>query len=209
MTTTKKKRRKKSVKKLKYSNKKLNFVHVATLAGVILILLVIILAARGCWGISHRTPEGLVESYIKAAVEGKDKKMQECYGADKISDEAKTEISSTVKYFQAHGAKDVNIDSCEAISESKNYTYVYIRYNLVLQNDQEYPCISTYLVKVQDKKYYLYSPAEISDEISQQAAADYQKFMTTKTYTDYTKAYEVFLKKNPGYEDKIAGKLNG
>ena len=24
-----------------------------------------------------------------------------------------------------------------------------------------------------------------------------------------TKAYEVFLKKNPGYEDKIAGKLNG
>ena len=58
MTTTKKKRRKKSVKKLKYSNKKLNFVHVATLAGVILILLVIILAARGCGGISHRTPEG-------------------------------------------------------------------------------------------------------------------------------------------------------
>lgn len=209
MTTTKKKRRKKSVKKLKYSNKKLNFVHIATLAGIILILLVIVLAARGCGKISHRTPEGVVESYIKVAVEGKDKKMQECYGADKISDEAKTEISSTVKYFQAHGAKDVNIDSCEAISESKNYTYVYIRYNLVLQNDQEYPCISTYLVKVQDKKYYLYSPAEISDEISQQAAADYQKFMTTKTYTDYTKAYEVFLKKNPGYEDKIASKLNG
>lgn len=209
MTTTKKKRRKKSVKKLKYSNKNLNFIHVATLAGIILILLVIILAVRGCGGTSHRTPEGLMEGYIKAAVAGKDKKMQECYGTDKISDEAKTEISSTVKYFRAHGAKDVNIDSCDAISESKNYTYVYIRYNLVLQNDQEYPCISTYLVKVQDKKYYLYSPAEISDEISQQAAADYQKFMTTKTYTDYTKAYEVFLKKNPGYEDKIASKLNG
>ena len=203
-TTTKKKRRKKPVKKLKYSNKKLNFVHIVTLAGIILILLVIILAARSCGGISHRNPKGVVEGYIKAAVAGKDKKMQECYGTDKISDEAKTEISSTVKYFQAHGAKDVN-----AISESKNYTYVYIRYNLVLQNDQEYPCISTYLVKVQDKKYYLYSPAEISDEISQQAAADYQKFMTTKTYTDYTKAYEVFLKKNPGYEDKIASKLNG
>ena len=48
MTTTKKKRRKKSVKKLKYSNKNLNFIHVATLAGIILILLVIILAVRGC-----------------------------------------------------------------------------------------------------------------------------------------------------------------
>ena len=57
MTTTKKKRRKKSVKKLKYSNKKLNFVHVATLAGVILILLVIILAARGC-GDQPQNPGG-------------------------------------------------------------------------------------------------------------------------------------------------------
>lgn len=208
-TTTKKKRRKKSVKKLRYSNKNLNFVHIVTLAGIILILLVIILAARGCGGISHRSPEGVVKGYIKAAVAGKDKKMQGCYSADKVSDEAKTEISSTIKYFQAHEAKDVNIESCETISESKNYSYVYIRYNLVLQNDQEYPCISTYLVKVQDKKYYLYSPSDISDKISKQAAADYQKFMTTKIYTDYTKAYEVFLKKNPGYEDKIASKLNG
>ena len=126
MATTKKKRRKKSVKKLKYSNKNLNFVHIVTLAGIILILLVIILAARGCGGISHRTPEGVVEGYIKAAVAGKDKKMQECYSANKVSDEAKTEISSTIKYFQAHGAKDVNIQSCDAISENKNYSYVYI-----------------------------------------------------------------------------------
>ena len=103
MTTTKKKRRKKSVKKLKYSNKKLNFVHIATLAGIILILLVIVLAARGCGKISHRTPEGVVEGYIKAAAAGKNKKMQSCYSADKLSDEAKTEISSTIKYFQAHG----------------------------------------------------------------------------------------------------------
>ena len=157
MTTTKKKRRKKSVKKLKYSNKKLNFVHIATLAGIILILLVIVLAARGCGKISHRTPEGVVEGYIKAAAAGKNKKMQGCYSADKLSDEAKTEISSTIKYFQAHGVKDVNIDSCGSISENKNYSYVYIRYNLVLENEQEYPCISTYLVKVQDKKYYLYA----------------------------------------------------
>ena len=75
-TTTKKKRRKKPVKKLKYSNKKLNFVHIVTLAGIILILLVIILAARSCGGISHRNPKGVVEGYIKAAVAGKDKKMQ-------------------------------------------------------------------------------------------------------------------------------------
>lgn len=150
MTTTKKTQKKKSVKKLKYSNKKLNFVHIATLAGIILILLVIVLAAR----LRKDQPQnsgGVVEGYIKAAAAGKNKKMQSCYSADKLSDEAKTEISSTIKYFQAHGVKDVNIDSCGSISENKNYSYVYIRYNLVLENEQEYPCISTYLVKVQDK----------------------------------------------------------
>ena len=63
-----------------------------------MILLVIVLAARGCGKISHRTPEGVVEGYIKAAAAGKNKKMQGCYSADKLSDEAKTEISSTIKY---------------------------------------------------------------------------------------------------------------
>ena len=92
-----------------------------------------------------------MEGYIKAAAAGKNKKMQSCYSADKLSDEAKTEISSTIKYFQAHGVKDVNIDSCGSISENKNYSYVYIRYNLVLENEQEYPCISTYLVRSRTK----------------------------------------------------------
>lgn len=32
-------------------------------------------------------------------------------------------------------------------------------------------------------------------------------FMNTDVYKDYTKAYEVFIKKNPGYEDKISSKL--
>ena len=86
-----------------------------------------------------------MEGYIKAAVAaGKNKKMQSCYSADKLSDEAKTEIPHD-KYFQAHGVKDVNIDSCGSISENKNYSYVYIRYNLVLENEQEYPCIG-YLI---------------------------------------------------------------
>ena len=43
-----------------------------------------------------------MKGYIKAAVAGKDKKMQECYSADKVSDEANTEIYSTIKYFEAH-----------------------------------------------------------------------------------------------------------
>ena len=118
MTTTKKKRRKKSVKKLKYSNKKLNFVHIATLAGIILILLVIVLAARGC-GRSATELRGGCGRLHQSGSSRQDKKMQSCYSADKLSDEAKTEISSTIKYFQAHGVKDVNIDSCGSISETK------------------------------------------------------------------------------------------
>lgn len=41
-----------------------------------------------------------------------------------------------------------------------------------------------------------------------QAADDYAKFMTADSYKTYTKAYNVFIKKNPGYEEKIANKLD-
>ena len=37
---------------------------------------------------------------------------------------------------------------------------------------------------------------------------DYAKFMTADSYKTYTKAYNVFIKKNPGYEEKIANKLD-
>ena len=43
--------------------------------------------------------------------------------------------------------------------------------------------------------------------MSQAAADEYAKFMTTDTYKGYTVAYDTFIKKNPGYEEKIAGKL--
>ena len=39
-------------------------------------------------------------------------------------------------------------------------------------------------------------------------ADDYAKFMTADSYKTYTKAYNVFIKKNPGYEEKIANKLD-
>ena len=41
-----------------------------------------------------------------------------------------------------------------------------------------------------------------------QAATDYADFMTKDVYKDYAKAYEKFIKKNPGYEDKISGKIS-
>ena len=49
---------------------------------------------------------------------------------------------------------------------------------------------------------------ETEEEMSSAAAEAYAKFMETDLYKDYAKEYDTFIRKNPGYEDKIAGKLN-
>ena len=51
------------------------------------------------------------------------------------------------------------------------------------------------------------TPSEITDDLSKQAATKYADFMNTQAYKDYTTAYDKFIKKNPGYEEKIAAKL--
>ena len=90
---------------------------------------------------------------------------------------------------------------------SPGTAYVYITYNLVLEDDQEYPCVGTYMVGKQDKTYYIMAPSQITDDMRTQAATEYAKFMKTDSYKTYTKAYETFIKKNPGYEDKISEKI--
>ena len=62
------------------------------------------------------------------------------------------------------------------------------------------------MTEKKDGKYYVMSPSEITDDLRNQAADDYAKFMTADSYKTYTKAYNVFIKKNPGYEEKIANK---
>lgn len=166
------------------------------------------LGMTGC-GVSHKTPEGLTESLIESYVDGKEKKVKDCYGQKKDTEKTlQAEIDATIRYFEAHNAKELEIQDCDILSENKNYAYVYITYNLVLENEQAYPCIGTYMVGKEDKDYYILPASKITDEMHTQAAADYAKFMTTDTYKNYSKAYDTFMKRNPGYEDKIAGKLN-
>ena len=63
--------------------------------------------------------------------------------------------------------------------------------------------------KKEDGKYYVLYTIPRSQMICEnQAADDYAKFMTADSYKTYTKAYNVFIKKNPGYEEKIANKLD-
>ena len=174
------------------------------------VAMMVVMAMSGC-GVNHKSPEGVVEALIKNYVNGSEKKVKKCYtqnDSKNTNELLQSEIDATLKYFEVHKPAKVKIEDCDKISENGNYTYVYIRYNLVLENEQEYPCIGTYMVEKKDKKYYVMPPSDITDELRDQAATDYAKFMTTDTYKSYTKAYNVFMKKNPGYEEKIANKLN-
>lgn len=175
---------------------------------VLVVLLLVIFGLKGC-GVSHKSPEGVVKSLIKSYADGNENRIKDCYGAKKDTEKAlQQEIDATIKYFKAHNTKKVEIQECDVLSESEKYTYVYVNYGLVLENEQVYPCISTYMTNKQDGKYYVLPPSKVTDDMRQQAAGDYAKFMTTNTYKNYVKEYETFIKKNPGYEDKIAGKLS-
>lgn len=161
----------------------------------------------GC-GVSHKSPKGVTESLIESYAAGKEKKVRDCYGEKEDTEKSlQAEIDAAIKYYEAHKAKKVEIKECGTLSENKDYTYVYITYDLVLENEQAYPCIGTYMVGKQEKDYYILPPSKITEEMSAQAAADYAKFMTSDSYKTYAKNYDTFIKKNPGYEEKIAGKL--
>jgi hypothetical protein len=187
--------------------KQVNFQMILMIIMVLLVLCLLVVGIKSC-GSSHKTPEGVVKTLIEAYGKGKQKKIRDCYGAKKnTSEELQTEIDATIQYFQVHNPKKVVVEDCGVLSENTNYTYVYVRYNLVLEDEQEYPCISTYMTHKIDGKYYVIPPAEVTTEMSKQAATDYAKFMTENIYKSYTTAYDTFTKRNPGYEDKIAGKL--
>ena len=177
-------------------------------AVVLIVFLALIFGLRSC-GVSHKSPEGVARSLIKAYANGNQKKIKDCYGAKKDTEESlQKEIDATIRYFDAHNLKDVEIKECDVLSENDKYTYVYVTYDMQLENSQSYPCINTYMTDKEDGKYYILSSSKVTDDMRKQAASDYAKFMTTNTYKNYVKEYETLTKKNPGYEDKIAGKLS-
>lgn len=180
---------------------------VAGAAAVLVLLFVIIFAAKGC-GISHKTPERVVKALIESYTEGKERKVKKCYGVSKADENLQQEIDASIKYFEAFEAEETEVIQCDKIYQDGKNTYVYVTYEMVLKDGQHYPCISTYMTqKKDDDKYYVMAPSEITDELSKQAAEKYADFMETQAYKDYTTAYDKFITKNPGYEEKIAAKL--
>lgn len=174
-------------------------------AGVMLLLT---LCMAGCGGVSHKSPEGVAEDLIQSYVDGNEDQVKVCYDqSDNTEESLQSEISATIQYYQAHNAKKVSIQNCDVLFKDGDYTYVYISYHLILQDDQEYPCIGTYMIGKKNKQYYILAPSQITDDMRTQAAEAYAEFMQTDIYKTYTKEYDTFIKKNPGYEQKISESL--
>ena len=177
------------------------------LAVIIAFVLILVLGFKGC-GVSHKTPEGVVRSMMRAYGSGSQKKVKDCYNARKnTSEELQKEIDAVLAYFKAHRMSKLEIQNCDVMSTYNNYSFVYITYHLVLDDGQEYPCLSMYVVVNEDDKYYVVEPSNVTEEMSAQAAQDYTKFMTSDIYKEYQREYDTFSKKNPGYEEKIAERL--
>ena len=168
----------------------------------------IIFAVRSC-GVSHKTPERVVKTLIESYESGNENKIKKCYGVTKADDNLQAEIDANIKYFAAHSPEKIQINSCDKIYQDGNYAFMYITYDLVLKDGQSYPCISTYMTqKKDDNKYYILAPSDVTNDMNKQAAEKYALFMKTDAYQQYTVAYDKFIKKNPGYEEKIASKLS-
>lgn len=179
-------------------------------AAVFLVVVVILLFYRSC-GSSHSSAVGVVQALVKAGVNGDIRKMKDCYGVKgDAPGELQRELDATVKFYKAHNTEGVRIRKSGKLFEDTDLscTGVYIVYRLRLPDGQYYPCIGTYLVKKREGRYYVLTAAQTEEEMSSAAAEAYAKFMETDLYKDYAKEYDTFIRKNPGYEDKIAGKLN-
>lgn len=172
----------------------------------LLLLLIIIFGAKSC-GVNHKTPEGVVKSLTESYYNGKQKKILSCYGVKKADENLQKEIDATIKYFEVHNADKFEIDDCGVIYKDKDLSYVYVVYSLILDNEERYPGISTYMTINREEEFYVLPTAEITEEMGEHAAVEYEEFMKSDAYKDYVTAYDTFIKKNPGYEDRIAGKL--
>lgn len=173
----------------------------------ICIAVVLAFSVTGC-GVNHKSPEGVVKSLLNAYDEGKEANIADCYGEKEDTDkDLKAEIQATIKYFEAHKPKSIKVEKCDIIKEYKTYDFVYVTYKMILEKEKEYPCMNTFIVEKKNKKYYVLSAKEITEDMQKNTTTAYAEFMKSDTYKNYLKEYETFIKKNPGYEEKIAAKL--
>lgn len=177
---------------------------------VVAVLLVVVLVCgiKSC-GVNHKSPEKVIRELIGAYAKGDRDKVIDCYGVKKsaVEESLQKEIDATMKYFQVHNAEKITVEDCGVLFTDKAYSYVYVVYHMQLGENQIYPGIGTYMTESRDEKYYILPASQVTADMTEKAASKYAEFMNTEPYKNYTRSYDTFVKKNPGYEEKIAGKL--
>lgn len=173
----------------------------------VIVVIAVFSLLSGC-GVSHKSSKGIVCSLIESYGERSERKVKDCYGQKKNTERSlQDEINTMMAYLEAHNTKQIHIKSTDVLWENDTQSCYYILYNLELDNGQEYPCLGTYITTRKGGKYYVLPPSGITSEMSDRSAQAYTKFMTTDTYKEYSKEYNAFVKKNPGYEEKIATRM--
>ena len=177
-------------------------------AGVILLAAVLlILFLRGC-GLSHRSPEHIVEALVKAGIRGDEKAMKDCYGVRTEGPaELQEEVKARIQYYKAHNADRLSIRECGRLFEEEDNVCIYVIYDLRLEDGQDYPCCETFMTQKREGSFYVLTPEQVTEDMQDTSSVHYEAFMDTEAYRSYAKEYDTFIRKNPGYEDKIAGKL--
>ena len=142
------------------------------------VTVLLIFSMTGCGGVSHKSPEKVTEELINAYANGKEKKVKDCYNEKKdTEDSLQSEITATIKYFQAHNTKKVNIQECDIISENDKYPTTFSEINEQLL---EYEGLGGYLRIRHDRS------TRYIDYISEWTEANAQILDFGKNLTDYT-----------------------
>ena len=182
-------------------------VRIIILAVILIAVVVLVFVLKGCLK-NKNTAAGIAEKLVEESVGGNIGKMSACYG---VSDEPgaalSSEMEAAVEYYKAHNAKKVSVVKSDILYEDDNMTYVFVRYDLVLEDDEKYPCLRTFMTHKIEDKWYVMETSAITDSMKNMAQDAFDKFTTSDTYKEFNKDYETFLKKNPGYEERIATKL--
>ena len=176
-------------------------------AGALILLIVFCFARFAGCGAKAKTPEDIVGRLVREFENGNTKKIFSYYNSSSEDESLTAQIDAMQDYIGAHAPKSIRILQSDTLWEEDSYAFVCILYNLVLENDQEYPCIGTYMTQRQGTSYYIMPPSKITQNMVKEAAEAYSQFMETESYREYVKEYNTFIKKNPGYENKITGKL--